>query len=63
MLIFAGVALMLFFIIWCFVDNFRRQITMGSPRQGGPSLILFLPVFGALIYVLFRPSSADENVI
>ena len=24
-LIFFGVALMFFFIIWCFVDNFRRR--------------------------------------
>ena len=63
MLIFAGLALMLFFIIWCFVDNFRRRDHHGFAKAGWTILILFLPVFGALIYILFRPSNADENVM
>ena len=34
-LMFAGVFLLLFFIIWCFVDNFRRVITTAWPRPAG----------------------------
>ena len=36
-LMFAGVFLMVFFIIWCFVDNFRRPTTTVWPRRRGPS--------------------------
>ncbi len=62
-LIFGLVGLMLFFIIWCFVDNFRRRDHHGFAKAGWTIAILFLPVFGALIYVIVRPSSADENLI
>ena len=40
--IFAGLALMLFFIIWCFVDNFRRRDHHGFAKAGWTILILFL---------------------
>ena len=58
MLIFAGVFLMVFFIIWCFIDNFRRHDHRGLAKAGWAILILFLPILGALIYIIARPAEA-----
>jgi Phospholipase_D-nuclease N-terminal len=59
MMIFAGIFLMLWFIVWCFVDNFRRKDHHGMAKAGWTILILFVPVFGALIYIIARPAAAD----
>ncbi len=59
MLIFAGVVLMIFFIIWCFIDNFRRPDHSGLAKAGWTILILFLPVIGALIYIIARPADVQ----
>lgn len=56
MLIFAGIALMLFFIIWCFVDNFRRTDHSGWAKAGWTVFILFFPILGALVYIFARPA-------
>ena len=62
MLVFAGIFLMIFFIVWCFIDNFRRHDHHGMAKAGWAILILFLPIFGALIYIIARPSEADVVV-
>jgi hypothetical protein len=59
LLIFAGLALLLFFIIWCFVDNFRRKDHGGLAKVTWTILILFVPLFGALLYIVFRPSEVS----
>jgi hypothetical protein len=56
MLIFAGLALMIFFIIWCFVDNFRRRDHSGWAKFGWTVFILFVPILGALVYIIARPA-------
>jgi hypothetical protein len=58
MLMFFGFFIFIFFIIWCFVDNFRRKDHHGGAKFGWTVLILFIPVFGALIYVIARPADA-----
>ncbi len=58
LLMFFGLVLMLFFIIWCFVDNFRRKDHHGAAKFGWTVLILFIPVLGALIYIIARPADA-----
>jgi phage shock protein PspC (stress-responsive transcriptional regulator) len=55
-LIFFGLLLVVFFIIWCFVDNFRRRDHSGWAKAGWTILILFIPVLGALIYIIARPA-------
>jgi hypothetical protein len=57
-LMFAGVVLLLFFIIWCFVDNFRRKDHSGWAKAGWTVLILLFPFIGALIYIVARPADA-----
>jgi hypothetical protein len=62
MLVFAGVVLMIFFIIWCFIDNFRRKDHHGFAKAGWAIFILFVPILGALIYIIARPADADAHV-
>jgi len=57
-LMFAGVFLFLFFIIWCFIDNFRRRDHHGLAKALWTIFILFVPVIGALIYIIARPADA-----
>jgi len=59
MLIFAGIFMMIWVIIWCFIDNFRRRDHHGLAKAGWTILILFIPIFGALIYIIARPAEAD----
>ena len=59
MLMFAGIVLALFFVIWCFVDNFRRRDHHGWAKAGWTVFILFFPILGALVYVLARPADPD----
>jgi hypothetical protein len=54
---FTGLMLMLFFIIWCFIDNFRRSDHHGWAKVGWTFLILFIPIVGAFIYIIARPAT------
>lgn len=58
LLMFFGFLLMIFFIIWCFIDNFRRRDHHGLAKFGWTVVILFIPVLGALIYIIARPADA-----
>ena len=60
MLIFVGLLLLLFMIIWCFVDNFRRRDHHGWAKLGWTLLIVFIPLLGALIYIVARPSDVEN---
>jgi hypothetical protein len=60
LLIFAGILMALFFILWCFVDNFRRRDHHGFAKAIWTIVILFLPIIGAIIYVMYRPPAADN---
>ena len=56
---FAVTVLVLFLIIWCFVDNFRRTDHHGWAKAGWTIFILFVPVLGALIYIVARPADVQ----
>jgi hypothetical protein len=58
-LLFAGVSLLLFFVIFCFIDNFRRRDHDGLAKAGWTVVILLVPFVGALIYILARPADAQ----
>ena len=45
-----------FAVIWAFVDNFRRDDHHGWAKAGWALLILILPLFGTLIYLIARPA-------
>ncbi len=44
-----------FVVIYTFVDNFRRPDHSGAAKAAWAFLIIVLPLFGALIYILTRP--------
>ena len=58
LLFLAAIVIFVFFIIWCFVDNFRRRDHHGWAKAGWTVLILVIPFFGALIYIIARPADA-----
>jgi hypothetical protein len=47
-----------FAIIWAFIDNFRRPDHSGWAKAGWALLILIIPLFGMLIYLIARPADA-----
>ena len=58
MLMFFGLFMMVFFIIWCFIDNFRRRDHHGVAKALWTIVILMIPILGALIYIVARPAAA-----
>ncbi len=56
--ILACIGLVLFMTIWCFIDNFRRPDHRGWVKAAWTVLIVFVPVFGALIYIGVRAAIA-----
>ena len=59
MLMFFGLFMMIFFIIWCFIDNFRRRDHHGVAKALWTIVILMIPILGALIYIVARPAAAN----
>jgi tryptophan-rich sensory protein len=57
-LMFAGVVLLVFFVIWCFIDNFRRRDHNGAAKAAWTIIILLIPFVGAVLYIVFRPADA-----
>jgi hypothetical protein len=58
LLIAAGIFLLIFFVLWCFVDNFRRRDHHGWAKAGWTVLILLIPFIGGIIYIVARPADA-----
>ena len=56
-LVFAMMFIVVFWIIWCFVDNFRRSDHHGWAKAGWTIFIIFVPILGALIYTIARPAN------
>lgn len=54
----------LFMIIWIFIrvfaDIFRRTDLSGAMKAIWVLIIFIIPFFGALIYIISRPRTADE---
>ena len=47
-----------FAIVWAFIDNFRRSDHSGMAKAGWAFVLLIIPFFGMLIYLIARPSEA-----
>ena len=48
-----------FVVIYTFIDNFRRSDHGGPAKAGWALLIIVLPLFGALLYILSRPEMSN----
>jgi Phospholipase_D-nuclease N-terminal len=51
--------LWIFIVIWCFVDNFRRQDHSGVAKALWFLFIVFVPIFGVLMYLITRPPTVE----
>jgi Phospholipase_D-nuclease N-terminal len=50
-------------VIYLFVDVFARADLSGWAKAGWTVLLLLLPLFGALVYLVVRPSADDAPVL
>jgi phospholipase D-like protein len=57
--LFSFAFLIIFTIIWAFIDNFRRKDHGGLAKAGWFLFILFLPLLGVFVYLLARPVDVD----
>ena len=55
LLMFSLFVLYIFAVIWCFVDDFRRQDHGGVAKALWFLFIVFLPFIGVVIYLIARP--------
>jgi hypothetical protein len=55
-LIFSAFVVVVWVIIWCFVDDFTRSDHSGWAKAGWAVLIILLPLLGAFIYMIARPA-------
>jgi hypothetical protein len=51
------------FLIFLLIDNFKRHDHSGAAKAGWTVLLLFVPVIGALIYIIARPPMAGEVAV
>ena len=51
------------FIIFILIDNFKRTDHSGVAKAGWTVVLLFLPLIGALIYIIARPPMAGEVAV
>ena len=47
--------MVVFAVIWAFIDNFRRRDHSGWAKAGWALVIVVLPLLGTLIYLVARP--------
>jgi len=61
MLIFFAWLLWVAFLVFLLIDNFRRTDHSGLAKAGWTVLLIFVPLIGALAYIIARPTM-DEAV-
>ncbi|MGZ4718017.1 MAG: PLDc N-terminal domain-containing protein [Acidimicrobiales bacterium] len=51
--------MIVFAVIWAFIDNFRRHDHSGWAKAGWTLVIILLPLLGTCIYLIARPSDLE----
>jgi len=59
MFIFFAWLLWVAFLVFILIDNFRRTDHSGWAKAGWTVLLIFVPLIGALIYMIARPPMAS----
>jgi hypothetical protein len=59
MFIFFAWVIWVVFLLFILVDNFRRTDSSGWAKAGWTVLLIFVPLIGALAYIITRPSAPD----
>jgi uncharacterized membrane protein len=57
--LFSFAFLIIFTIIWAFIDNFRRRDHGGWAKALWAIFILFLPLLGVFVHLIARPVDVD----
>ena len=60
MFIFFALVIWVCFVIYILIDNFRRHDHSGWAKVGWLLFIMFVPLIGAISYMVTRPAMADE---
>jgi hypothetical protein len=58
-MIFAFWVMVVFAVIWAFIDNFARHDHSGWAKAGWALVIIVLPLLGTLIYLIARPAVVE----
>ena len=58
-MIFAFWVMIVFAVIWAFIDNFRRHDHGGWAKAGWTLVIVLIPLFGTCIYLIARPAELE----
>jgi len=59
LVMFAVLVMVVFTVIYAFIDNFRRRDHSGWAKALWALLIVILPLLGTLIYLVARPADID----
>jgi len=62
LVMFAVLVIVIFTVIYAFIDNFRRRDHSGWAKAFWALLIVILPLLGTLIYLVARPADIDIAV-
>lgn len=56
LIVFSALFILVWAIIWAFIDNFARRDHSGWAKAGWALAILLLPVLGLIFYIASRPA-------
>ena len=54
--------IIVFTVIWAFIDNFRRTDHSGVMKAVWALIIILIPVLGMFVYLIARPATANAYV-
>jgi Phospholipase_D-nuclease N-terminal len=60
MFVFFAWIMFITWVILLLIDNFRRSDHSGAAKAGWAIFIIFLPILGAIVYTIARPSTGDD---
>src|SRR5262245_44126132 len=64
MFIFFAFVIFVYLLILVLADNFRRHDHSGWAKAGWTLFVIFLPLFGVLVYMIARPhTDTDMKVV
>ena len=58
--IFSMWVIIVFTVVYAFIDNFRRHDHSGWAKAGWALVIVIIPLLGTLIYLIARPAVVQE---
>jgi hypothetical protein len=63
MFIFFAFVIFVYLLILVLADNFRRTDQTGWAKAGWTLFVIFLPLFGVLVYMIARPNTGGDMAL